>query len=183
MERLKQAWANIESWFGNLTSRERRLVVLAGSAATIFVLFIIVFGLSSSAAAIQRRTAEKLQKLQAVQTLAAVYRESELRRQNVERQLSSNNIQLISFLEEKSTAAGLQIQTMTPKGDAPVGDGKIVETSVELSLTDIPLNKLVNFLNSVEQGGMVKVKYLRLEPRTSTNTLTAWTNIAAYRLK
>jgi general secretion pathway protein M len=65
----------------------------------------------------------------------------------------------------------------------PVGDGKIVESSVELTLTDVTLGKLVDFLQSVERGpGVVKVKYLRIEPRPSDQLLTAWTTIATYKL-
>ena len=101
----------------------------------------------------------------------------------MERQLTNNSIQLISYISDKGTSAGLDIQTMNPKGDVPLGDGNIVESSVELTLTDIDLRKLVNFLNSVEQGGMVKVRSLRIEPKLSNETLIAWTTISTYRLK
>ena len=55
---------------------------------------------------------------------------------------------------------------------------------MELTLTDVQLTKLVDFLCSVEQGpGVVRVKFLRIEPRTKDGMLTAWTTVAAYRLK
>ncbi len=53
-----------------------------------------------------------------------------------------------------------------------------------LTLTDITVNRLVDFFSAVERGpGVVKVKLLRLEPRTSNQTLTVWATIATYRLK
>jgi general secretion pathway protein M len=43
---------------------------------------------------------------------------------------------------------------------------------------------LVEFLQAIENGpGVVKVKYLRLEPRPQNETITAWLTIATYRLK
>jgi general secretion pathway protein M len=65
-----------------------------------------------------------------------------------------------------------------------VGDGKIIESSVELTFTDVDLRKLTDFLTTVESGpGVVKVKYLRIEPRSASDTLTAWTTVATYRMK
>ena len=73
---------------------------------------------------------------------------------------------------------------MTPKDDVGLGDGQIVESSVELTFTDVDLRKLHDFLSAVERGpGVVKVKYLRLEPRAASETLTAWTTVATYKMK
>jgi general secretion pathway protein M len=73
---------------------------------------------------------------------------------------------------------------MTPKNDVGIGDGQIIESSVELTFTDVDLRKLHSFLLDVESGpGVVKVKNLRLEPRASAETLTAWTTVATYKMK
>ncbi len=120
-----------------------------------------------------------------MQALATTFRQAEAQRQEAERQLSASNIHLMSFLEEKATAAGLTTPTMNPKGDVNIDrEGKIVESSVEVTLTDIPLRKLHEFLQGVETGpGVIKVKYLRIEPRPQNEVLTAWTTVATYRLK
>ena len=184
MEKLKALFADAQAWFSRLTARERRLVGFAGVALTCFVVFLILWSFSTSASDYRRRTTDKLGKLAEVQALAASYREAEQVRQGVERQLTASNIRLISYLEEKGTAAGLDIPTMNPKSDVALGDGKIIESAVELTLTDISLGKLVDFLSAVETGpGVVKVKYLRVEPRTANETLTAWVTIATYRMK
>lgn len=185
MDQLKTLASDLQGKFAQLTARERQLVTFAGSAVLIFFLFIIVFSFSASAASTRRRTEEKLAKLRDVQTLATSFRQAEAQRQASERQLSSNNIRLISYLEEKATAAGLETPTMNPKGDVAIDrEGKIFESSVELTLTDIDLRQLHEFLESVERGpGVVKVKYLRVEPRPQNEVLTAWTTVATYRLK
>ena len=85
---------------------------------------------------------------------------------------------------EKGKQAGLEIPSLTPRGEIPLGDGRIVESNVELTLTDVALPKLVDFLGALEQGpGVVRVTFLRLEPRPKDGVLTAWTKVTAYRLK
>jgi general secretion pathway protein M len=184
MDALKNLFSDAQAGFARLTARERRLVVFAAVAVAAFALFLVLFSFSSSAASHRRRTADKLAKLSEVQALAASFRDAEQARQAMERQLTSSNLRLISYLNEKGTSAGLDIPTINPKADVTLGDGRIVESAVELTLTDISLGKLVDFLLSVERGpGVVKVKYLRLEPRPANQTLTAWVTVATYRLK
>lgn len=185
MDQLKTLISDLQAKYAALTGRERRLVSIAGGAVVCFILFIMIFSFSSSAAGTRRRTEEKLTKLRDVQVLATSFREAESQRQAAERQLSASNIRLLSYLEEKATAAGLETPTMNPKGDVNVDrEGKIVESSVELTLTDISLRQLHEFLQTVESGpGVVKVKYLRVEPKPANETLTAWTTVATYRLK
>ncbi|HEY8211782.1 MAG TPA: type II secretion system protein GspM [Myxococcaceae bacterium] len=183
-QRLKQLWIDAQSWFLRLTERERVLVSVAGATLGAFIIFLILFSFSASANRYQARTETKLRKLEQAEALAASYADADRSRQEVERQLSSNSVSLISFIEEKGEKAGMKIPAMNPKGEIPLGDGRILESSVELTLTDISLRSLHDFLNSVEEGpGVVKVKFLRLEPRPDNQTLTAWATIAAYRLK
>ncbi len=184
MDRVKALLSDVQTWFQRLTARERRLVVIAGSALSAFVLFFVLISFSTSAAGYRRRTEEKLIKLKEVQTLAASYRDAEQNRQAMERQLTTNKLSLNSYLEDKATAAGLSIPVMNPKPDAAIADGKIIESAVEFTLTDITVNRMVDFLTAVERGpGVVKVKLLRVEPRTANQTLTIWATIATYRLK
>jgi len=183
-ERLRIAWSDLQSWYGRLTAREQVLVATAGGASVVFVVFLVLFLLSSSAAATRRRTEVKLQRLAEAEQLAAGYAEAERARKKDEAALTAGEVSLLSDLSDKGSKAGLDIPSLTPKGEAPLGDGKILESDVELTLTDVQLTRLVSFLTSVEQGpGVVRVKFLRIEPRTKDGVLTAWTTVAAYRLK
>lgn len=184
MDQLKALLTELQSRFQQLSARERRLVTFAGSALAVFVVFLILFSFSSSAASYRRRTQEKLTKLNEVQQLAATYREAEQLRLRTERDLSASNVSLIGYLEDKGNKAGLSIPTLNPKGDIALGDGKIIESGVEVMLPDIPITKLVNFLSDVERGpGVVKVKVLRIEPKPASENLTAWVTVTTYRMK
>jgi len=181
---LDPVLADARTKYDRLSARERRLVTIGASAAGVFLLFLIVFSFTSSANGYRKRTRDKLAKLQEVQSLAVSYREAEQERQAAENQLTSNEVRLISYIEERATQAGLGVPSMNPKGFVGIGDGRIEESVVDLTLTDINLRQLVDFLRTVETGpGVVKVKSLRIEPRLASDALTAWTTVATYRMK
>lgn len=181
---MKQLLNDLRLRFEQLSARERRLVMVAGSAVLLFILFITVMSFANSANGYRRRTQDKLAKLQEVQQLAASYAQATAARNAVEQQLTSSDVRLLTYISDKASAAGLDAPNMTPKGEVGIGDGNILESSIELTFTDVDLRKLTDFLRTVEGGpGIIKVKYLRLEPRPASDTLTAWATVATYRLK
>lgn len=183
-EQLRQWMAPAQAWFAQLTQRERRLVTGAGVAVGVLIVFLVATSFSRTAKDIRRRTEAKLGKLAEVQLLAVSYREAEAARQDMERQLGRSDVQLISFLEEKSSAVGMEIRSMSPKPNQTLEGDRIIESSVEIVLPDIPVEKLVRFLNSVEQSpGVVKVKQLRIEPRNESQTVASSATVSAYKLK
>jgi general secretion pathway protein M len=184
MEKIRGLLNDAKAWFERLSSRERRMVLATGGAVSAFVLFVIIISFANTADGYRKRTDQKLAKLRQVQDLAASYREATQERQGVEQQLTGSDVRLMTYIEEKATQAGLTVPNMTPKNDVGIGDGQIIESSVELTLTDVDLRKLHDFLSAVERGpGVVKVKSLRLEPRDASETLTAWTTVATYKMK
>ncbi len=174
----------IQSSFATLSARERRLVMAAGFAVSVFIVFMVTFSFSNKATAIRNRTTQKIEKLSKVQDLAASYNQSRAQREMAERQLAASNIRLSSYLEDIAKQKGVDLPTINPKADVQLEGTKIVESSVEVNLTDVKLNRLLEFLAAVEGGqGVVKVKYMRLEPRVSSESITAWLQIATYHLK
>lgn len=184
IERLRLLWSDLQAWFLGLNPRERVMVTGAGGATVVVITFIVLFLLSTSADATRRRTQSKLQRLAEAEQLAAGYAEAERGRKQAEAALTASEVSLLTYVNEKGTRAGLDIPSLTPRGDIPMGDGRIIESSVELTLTDVSLPKLVDFLGSLEQGpGVVRVTVLRIEPRPKDGVLTAWTTVTSYRLK
>lgn len=184
MDQLRQLWADAQTWWSGLSRREKVLVTSAGGAVLTFVLFLTVLTMANAADDTRRRTTTKLTQLAAAQALSQSYAEAERVRKADEAQLSTSGVSLITYLEERGAQAGLDIPALTPKADVPVGDGRIIESTVELTLTDVSLAKLLAFLTAVERGpGMVRVKSLRVEPRPKDNVLTAWATVATYKLK
>jgi general secretion pathway protein M len=183
-EQLKTLQANARAWFERLNTREKWMVGGLSVVFSLVLIFIIGFSFASSANGYRTRTNQKITKLREVQGLASSYREAEQTRQQVEQQLTQSNVRLISYLEEKATAAGLAVPSFNPKPDVSLGDGRIVESSVEITFTNVDLRQFTDFLRTVESGpGMVKVKNLRIDPRSDADTLAASTTVATYRMK
>ena len=64
---LRQLINNLQNSFATLSSRERRLVMVAGVALSVFVVFLVTWNFSSSAEAIRKRTQNKIARLEEVQ--------------------------------------------------------------------------------------------------------------------
>lgn len=181
---MQKLIAQLQATFATLSSREKMMVGGAGVAVAIFIVFLVTWNFSTTADAIRKRTQTKIARLEQVNDLAATYRDAKAVQDAMEQRLAQSNIRLISYLEDKGNKAGLSITTINPKADVVLDGEKIVEAAAEFTLTDVPLNRLVDFLASVEAGpGVVKVKYLRIEPRLKEETLTAWVTVATYHLK
>jgi general secretion pathway protein M len=182
---VKELIARLQASFSTLSQRERRLVVVAAAGITAFTLFMVVHTFSTKADSLRSMITQKSRDLDEIQALALGFRETEAKRLAVETQLKQSNIRLITYLEEKATKTGIELPSINPKADVPLEGDLIVESAVELALTDVKLNRLLDFLTAVEAapGGLVKVKYMRLEPRPAQETLSAWLTIATYHSK
>lgn len=182
---MKELIVKLQASFATLSQRDRQMaLILAGVA--IFVLVVGTgWGFSRKADRIRKSTAFKMSKLDEVQALAKVFHENEAQRSQTETQLRGNNIRLITYLEEKAAPAGVELPVINPKADVTLEGDKIVESAVELTLTDVKLNRFLDFLAAVETApdSLVKVKYMRIEPRVSNESLTAWLTIATYKAK
>lgn len=184
MATLGNLQGSLSNSLSTLSQRERRMVLVAAGAVAVFVVFMVSLSFSNTADAIRRRTAAKVVRLDEVQQLASGYREQKAAQEALERQLAGSNVRLISLLEEKAKQTGLELPSINPRPDAALENPRIIESGVEVTLTDVKLNRLVEFLTALEAGpGIVKVKYLRLEPRVANETVTAWLTIATYHLK
>ncbi len=184
MSAITDLQARVQQQLAALSAREKKMLGGAAAALSIFVVFMVLFSFGNTADKIRDRTAKKIVQLDEVQTLAAGYRDAKARQDALENQLRMSNVRLVSYLEDKAKPAGIELPSINPKSDVPLDGSKIVESSVEVTLTDVRLDRLLDFLKAVEAGpGIVKVKYLRMEPRPAQETVTAWLTIATYKLK
>src|SRR5690606_9087269 len=149
MEQLKQALAQLQTKFSALSGREQKMVLALVPVLLAVTLFVVIFSFSNSANTIRKRTENKQIQLNAVRELAGNFSQAEARRRAAEQQLGQSNVRLISTLEQKATQNGLVIPSMTPRGETKLGDGRILESRVDLTLADVSVREVVNFLDSV----------------------------------
>ena len=186
MDRLRQLISDGIAALGRLSSRERALVGLAGGAVLVFLFFIIGVSINRSIDGREGRIRAKQGQLDDVMKLTVGYREQERIRKERELRLEKNKgVRLFSLLEELAKKDGLSIGGMNDKGTQPALEGtKIVESSVEVTFTRIPLDKLVKFLTDLEAGpALVKVTRLQVRPRSDEPVLDAWLVVTTYTVE
>ncbi len=144
---MKELIARLQSSFATLSQRERRMVSLAGAAISVFVLFMVVHSVLDEGRLDPRAHLQKLRKLDEVQTLALGFRETEAKRLAIETQLKQSNIRLITYLEDKAGKTGIELPSINLKVDVTLDGDQIVESAVELALTDVNFGRPARLLS------------------------------------
>lgn len=184
MNQVQRLLNDASAAFNRLQGRERRLVLLGGGGALLLLLLIISISISSNLSRREARIKTKLTQLEEVYKLTGGYRTAEAERMQLEQRLRGNQVRLFSLLEQLATKQGLDIGGMNDKGNRPVGETKISESSVEVTFTRIPLEKLVRFLTEVESSaGLVKITKLQIRPRGDEPVIDAWLVVSTYSLE
>lgn len=182
--RLSAQFDRLSSGLATLSGRERRLVVAAAVVLIAFFAFLVTHVFSNRADAVRARTLAKARQIEEIAVLSTSYDAHVAAQKALEAKLASSNIRLISFLDERAQKARVELQSQNPRPDVALGTSRIVESSVEVTLTDVKINRLYDFLSSIEDvSDVVKLKYLRIEPRAASATVTAWLTVATYHLK
>ena len=176
---------DVRGYLERLSQRDRNLLALLALVVGLFAILMAGTGLSRAASKRLSRIESKQKSLREVVQLTAGYRQAEQQRQDVERKLKgSAQRNLFSYLEDLGKKDGLEIGSMNDKGSAPAGDdkdSKIMQSSVEVTLTHVQLDKLTKFLNDVENNpGMVRVTRLQVRPRDDDAVLDAWFTVSTY---
>jgi len=169
--------------FLGLTRREQLLLLATLAAAFFAFFFIIHLQIAGRAETIQRRTTDKMKRLERIEQLATSYYLGQRRREHFENKLEESPSGLISHVEQAAARSNVEITTITPRADASLDGENILERSVELTFTNVTLERLVDFLKACETGpGIIHIKQLRIEPRPQ-NILTSWVTVATYSKK
>ena len=183
MEKLKGLIAAAADYVAAASPREKNLILLAGGAVFAFALLIGYGNFSSTINRRQDSLDEKRQAFEKVQRLSQTFAEKEQERQLMEAKLRQSPPALMSFVDERAKAEGIEIGGMSDRGVVGGGaGGKPKENSVEANLSKVPLDKLSRFLKAIEQSpGVVRVRRLRVRKSSDnketldiTITVSAW---------
>jgi general secretion pathway protein M len=164
MEKLRALLADSQAWLAAASPREKRLLAMAAGGVALFIALIFY---ASFAAAIGRAKAaleEKRFDFEKISRLAAGYGVQEQERQLLEARLRQSPPGLMSFVDQIAKQEGVEVGGMADRGVVAGGQaGRPKESSVEVNLGKVPLDKLVRLLQNVERSpGVVRVRRLRL---------------------
>ena len=127
---------------------------------------------------------EKRSAFEKVQRLAAGYGQQEQERQLLEARLRQSPPQLMGFVDGLARQEGVDIGSMLDRGVVSGGqNGRPRESSVEVSLGKVPLEKLMRLLQSIERSpGVVRVRRLRLrKSQENKDTLDVTLTVSAWQ--
>lgn len=177
----------IRNYYSRLSTRDRNLLTLMIGAVALFAIFLISTSIGRATSKRADRIEVKTQELKEVAQLTQGYRQAESERKEIETRLRDHAVRkLFSYLEDLGKKDGLDIGGMNDKGSAPVGDSKdskIMQQSVDVTLTHVELAKLTKFLNDVETNpGVVRVTRLQIRPRQDDAVLDAYFTVSTYYL-
>ncbi len=184
LDRLRKLRADLETWFGQLSQRERLMVSAAGATIVLFVIFLVSASISRGIASREARIEDKTKILSQVGKLAEGYRRAQAEKQQLEGRLKGQQVPLLSHISQTGATLGIEVNDLRPSGQPQEANG-IVEESVEVSLARIDLPKLSRFLQALEHGqGVVKIQRLRLSTRSDDPQLVdATLVVATFQLK
>lgn len=182
LDEIRQLADSAGAALSRLSPRERTMVFGTASAVVLFAVLLTTLSVSRAIDRRVSRIAVKARQLEEVAQLTSGYAAAERDRTDLERRLRGNTVRLFSAVEELGKKLQIDIGGMSDKGSQPVGDGKIAESSVEVSLMRIDLDKFNRFLQEIETGiGIVKVKKMQIRPRNDEPLLDAWIVVATYQ--
>ncbi len=183
MESLRRLRANLESFLARLSPRERVMVSSAAAAVSLFVLFLVVTGVSRSITARENRIGSKTEMLSQIGKLTRGYRQAQAERQSLEARLKGPPVQLMSFVSQAGTQSGVEVNDLRP-GTPTTSEG-LTEDSVEVNLARIDLPRLARLVEALERGpGVVKVRKIRMATRNDDPKLVDVTlQVSTWQLK
>jgi general secretion pathway protein M len=183
MEKLRTLLADAVQYVQNASPRERRLLLFAGAGAVAFILLVLWAAFGSSIRRHEDSLEERHAAFEKVQRLSAGYAQQEQERQLLEARLRQSPPALMGFVDGLARQEGVEIGSMADRGVVSGGqNGRPRESSVEVSLGKVPLEKLMRLLQSIERSpGVVRVRKLRLRKSQEnkdtldvTMTVSAW---------
>lgn len=161
------------AYLGNLSTRERWLVGLAGGSVALAILYAgIALPLVSARSAVRERAATAEKQLEAMQRLRREFDQMHQRLSHIEARIQGGQRgNLRTTLENLARKTGVAIQSMEPQ--ASPQNARYRETQVELGLEGVSLEQAAQYLHEIEtqSGQALSVKSLRLRKRADRGEL------------
>ncbi|MBI1947585.1 MAG: type II secretion system protein M [Deltaproteobacteria bacterium] len=162
------SFSGIPQAFARLSEREKRLVLVTGVVAVVFVCAIGITAVNSAIAGRTKRVTMRKDEIAQLDVLRDRYHDAEEAEKKSAAQIKSNNQSLFTLVQKASTEVGLPVPDLQERR-TPVKDAAdIQEVSVDVNLKEISVDKLTTLLEKIEgkrSDGVVKVTKLKVKTR------------------
>ncbi len=171
----------------NLTQREQRLILGAGSILLGIFIFLIVDSLIQSYAQLNNKIENNKNELKKISHLQSQHQETNKQLSEIKAQLEKmpKDFSVISFIEDLANKENIRENIGSQKPKKISLNENYDETYVEIQMDNVRLSKLVNFINKIENSGhLLKIKRLRIKTRyDDRNLLSVTLQVTTYKKK
>jgi type II secretory pathway component PulM len=154
----------LASAFAKMTDRERKLVMLTGVVAVVLAIAGASWMISSSITRREKQIATRKEEIAQLETLRGEYEAATARQKAAETRIKqSASTSLFTLMQKAASDVGLSLTDLNERR-LPVKDSDLSEVTVDVTLKDISIDKLVTLLEKIEgrtTGGVVKVTKLK----------------------
>ena len=164
---MKKQFEQLSAAFERLSAREQGMALFLIAAILLMVFGFGGYFVNRSLTARQKRIVAKENKLVEVGELRTDYQ----RRLNEQKRIASqvrrnNRLRLLSYLEDKGKQSGIELKNVRKRPGEATGSEQVKEEAAEVTVKNVSLDRLYEFLKQVEQGNpLVKVRRLKIKQR------------------
>jgi len=159
------------------TERDRRALLLGGSAIVIIVIYLVFHSYSSGTDHLQKRSAQLEKELREVKVLKAEYEDSNKKIVELSSKIKKENEALISVVEkillnEKLDRTNFSIRDVNSRTNS--NEDFYEEKSVDVELNKISLSNLVDILYKLQNKPSLKVSNVNISTKLGKSD---WMNV------
>lgn len=151
-----------------MTERERRLVFLTAGVAAALAVFSVGWFISGSIETREKQIKNHTEEIAQLEALRSDYDAAVARQKAAEARINTAaSTSLFSLLQKAAAETGLALTDLNERR-LPVKDSDLTEVTVDVTLKEITVDKLVTLLSKIEgptAGGIVKVQKLKVKTR------------------
>ncbi|MCZ6527437.1 MAG: type II secretion system protein GspM [Candidatus Dadabacteria bacterium] len=169
------------------TERDRRALLLGGSAIVIIVIYLVFHSYSSGMDHLQKRSAQLEKELREVKVLKAEYEDSNKKIVELSSKIKKENEALISVVEkillnEKLDRTNFSIRDVNSRTNS--NEDFYEEKSVDVELNKISLSNLVDILYKLQNKPSLKVSNVNISTKLGkSDSINVKLRVSTYEFK
>jgi len=176
----------IQDSLGQMSARERKMVIGGGIAIVITIVFGGVWGASSHIGKLDQQVHDREDSLRQVQLLAMDHASNIEKAAKIQKILKdSRNTTVQSFVEKKAAEVGIQRDRLDSiKGKSPVNKADLEETAFTVQLSKLSLEDAMNFVHVIETANyplVVRSAKFKTRKISGEKLIRLTLELAAYR--
>lgn len=162
------AASRVSAALQKMTDRERRLVFVTAGVAAVLVVVGLAWLISGSIAKREKQIQAHKDEIAQLELMRVDYDAAVARQKAAEARIkTASSTSLFSLLTKSAGEVGLSLTDLNERR-LPIKDSELTEVTVDVTLKEITVDKLVTLLEKIEgrtAGGVVKVQKLKVKTR------------------